>query len=191
MSRKKPKTPEQIAAEKLAARRQDMAAVNLHGDAASLKAHDDVQITRAGANRYGRKVQNDSARRLDAFEALKSGMQPGCYDAARRLERDILMSLDLAASPNPIMDRVDCERGRTDFMMLARTRVIEVRGKLPDRDYWLLHDLIAPSIDRGNWRAHVAYITGETHDHAQGAAVRAACVNLRDCYLVIDGRIAA
>ena len=40
----------------------------------------------------------------------------------------------------------------------------------------------ADPADAAAWRDAVAYVTGETHTHAQAAAVRAACVNLRDAY---------
>lgn len=174
----KPKTPEQIAAERLIRRSMDFAVANLPSEAAGLDNHADVEVRRKGQ-------RNElTARRNDAFDALRSGMAPGCYDAARRLERDMLVSLgqhDHGRTP----DRVDCEQAafnRVDVICAASERVRRVREKLPERDFWLLSELIHPVREHATWRGAVAYVTGETHPHGQGAAVRAATVNLRDAY---------
>jgi hypothetical protein len=175
----KPKSPAQIAAEKLARRRQDFAAVNLQSDGADLAAHTDVAIRREGQKNVL------TARRLDVFEALKAGMQPGCYDAARRLERDITIRRGEHDHGRP-MERVDGDEQaalcRNDQIIAAGERVDAVLKRLSGRDAWLLTELISPQPSRPGWRETVAYITGESHLHAQGAAVRAACVNLRDAY---------
>jgi len=177
-------------AERLAKLANDLIAVNIPADAAYLPRQQDIETTRQGEKRDGRKVETDQARRLDAFSALKEGMAQGCYDAARRFERDLLTRLGLT-DRGPVIERVDCARGRTDAMILAGLRVDEIADRLPTRDFWLLTELIAPPIDRGTWRDHVWYITGETHAHAQGAAVRAVTVNLRDAYAAIERRAAA
>ena len=80
----------------------------------------------------------------------------------------------------PSSERVDRTAGlTTDAMILAAEWIEAVNKRLPNRDWWLLMELIAPSLPR-TWRETVTYITGETHTHAQGAAVRAMTVNLRD-----------
>lgn len=194
--RSKPKSPEQIAADRIAAkfaeRMQDFAAVGLAPEVAALTNHTDLQVTRAGHARDGRTVAEDSARRLDAFEALRSSMarEPyvGSYDAARRLERDMLIALGQHDHGRPL-DRVDCEQAafnRVDTMVYASERLEKLRQRLPERDWWLLSELIWPTRDRTTWRSAVAYITGEQNLNAQGAAVRSACVNLRDAYLRVD-----
>lgn len=171
----KPKAKAKSAAE---LRAQDFAAASLPIDGAALINHADVEVRRKGQ-------RNElSARRADAFDALRSGFEPGCYDAARRLERDILISLgqhDHGRTP----DRVDCEQAafnRVDVICAAAERVRRIREQMPERDYWLLSELIYPAREHATWRGAVAYVTGETHPHGQGAVVRAACVNLRDAY---------
>jgi hypothetical protein len=186
---KRIKSQTEREAERLIARARDLEAVNVHPDAAVLPLQQDIEVTRAGQQRQGQKVRTDSARRLDAFAALKDGMAPGAYDAARRLERDILIRMNLSERPASL-ERVDGSKGHADAMILAGGRVLAIAARIPPRDYWLLVELIAPPIDRGSWRDHVAYITGETHVHAQGAVVRSACLNLRDAYAAVERRAA-
>lgn len=175
-ARSKPKTPAEIAAMKLAKRRQDFEAVGLQPEAADLPANEAVHVEREGQRNAER------ASRADAFEALKVGLAPGCYDAARRLERDILTRYgwtDRGRSGQ----RVDCTAGlTTDAKLKAGWRVDAVMGRLSYRDAWLLTELIVGHPDRPIWRQTVAYITGEEHTHAQAAVVRAATVNLREAY---------
>lgn len=194
MSRKpkRRKTPEEIAAALIARRGQDLAAVGISPEAAALPSHVDVEVTRTGHARDGQRVDRDAARRLDAFEALRESMsrEPhvGAYDAARRLERDMLVSLGQHDHGRPL-DRVDCEQGafnRVDQMVFAAERLDALRQRVPDRDWWLLSELIWPTTGRTTWRAAVAYVTGEQNHNAQGAAVRSACVNLRDAYSRLD-----
>lgn len=178
----------------MAKRMADLESVNLQPDAATLARQADIQITRAGQSRAhatdDKKASHDTARRLDAFAALAAGMAQGCYDAARRFEADLLARHG-CTDGGAGMERVDCERGRSDHMLLAGARVDEIRDRIPPRDYWLLCELIVPPIDRGGWRDHVQYVCGEKHTEAQAACVRAATVNLRDAYRAIERRAAA
>jgi len=178
--RRKPTDPQTAHRIKRAA---DLEAVGMQREAAALDAHQDVEITRLAEERGGKKAGHNVARRMDAFDALKEGMAPGAYDAARRLERDVLEGKG-EGDRGRIMERVDCDEGkdRMDLMIEAAARSSAVLDKLAPRDRWLLLELIVVPIDRGGWRGGVAYITGETNFNAQGAAVRAACVNLRDAY---------
>lgn len=188
----KPKTPGQIMAERVARRALDLAAVNMPVSAAELVHHADIEVTRAGARRDGQTVKHDVARRMDAFQALREGMAPGAFDAARRLERDVLASLGLN-DQGRAADRVDCEQAafeRVDLMIMAADRVIKVTKRLSDRDRRLLIEVISPRREYRSWREIVAHVTGETHAHAQGAAVRAACVNLRDAYQGMERKAA-
>lgn len=194
---KKPrKTPEQIEVELLIQRSKDLEAVNLPAEAAALPLQSTIEVTRAGQQRAkasdDKKVSYDTARRLDAFEALRGGMVAGAYDAARRFEADILARLGIGDRGHAT-ERVDCdpEYARALRRAAAGQRVDHIQDRIPPRDFWLLSELIAPAIDRGTWRDHVAYITGESHSHAQGAVVRSACVNLRDAYVAIERRAAA
>lgn len=185
------KSAEERDAERLLARARDLDAVNVPPEAAALPSGADIEVTRSGQKREGQKAAGDSARRLDAFSALKDGMAVGAYDAARRLEADILARLGIYDRSGAVQ-RVDKSAGlTTDAMRAAGIMVDRVLGRLSARDGNLLHELIAPPFCRGSWRDHVRYITGEINAVAQGAVVRAVCVNLRDAYAEIEQRRAA
>jgi len=177
----KPKSPEQIAAEKALRRSQDFAAVGLAPDAATLAKHADVDIRRAN------QQQVDTARRLDAFEALKDGMAPGAYDAARRLERDMLIRRG-EGDRGRRMARVDSDRAtdHTDDAIAAGQRIREALAGVGDRDAFLLTELLDASpahrLARPTWREVVAYVTGERNEHAQAGVVRNVCANLAAAY---------
>jgi hypothetical protein len=179
--RTKPKTPEQIAADKASARALAFAEVGMQAAASTLKANADIQAEAKTREHTAR------ARRMDAFEHLKEGMGKGHYDAARRLERDITISRgehDRGRS----LDRVDNDKAtdRTDAMIAASKRVEHALARIGERDGWLLTQLIAPAIhvalSATTWRDVVSYITGEENPHAQAAVVRAACANLAAVY---------
>lgn len=180
-------TPSQIAAKLAERKRQDFGAVNLSPEASALIRNADIEVTRAGENRADQKVQEDSARRLDAFAALKDGMVAGAYDAARRLQADLLTRRG-EGDKGARTERVDCEGGRdlADLIVAAGQSCDYIKSRLSRRDWFLLSELIQPPVDRGDWRAHVFHITGESHPNSQGAAVRAACANLRDAYEELD-----
>jgi hypothetical protein len=211
MARKKPgkpKSPEEIAAERIAKRARDFDAVNIQPEAAALEAQDDIAVTHA------ERTKVDGARRMDAFEALKPEMakkNPGAYDAARRLERDMAIRMD-EADRGQRMERVDCDAFREALQrrIEAGERVDAVLAGVGERDAWLLQELIRPTLirrdiitrpDQGppitvslkGWRAIVAYVTGEDNPVAQAAAVRSACANLAASYRALDEkqRIAA
>ena len=178
--RRKPKSPLQIMAERVARRGTDFEAVGLQREAAGLATSAAVEVRRAGrANIAG-------ARRLDAFDALREGMAPGGYDAARRLEADLRLRRGEADHGRSLI-RVDGGGdgpALLDRQLAAGRRVDAALGRVGARDAWLLCELIYPSVERGGWRETVAHVTGETHGHAQGAAVRAACANLAAAYEV-------
>lgn len=189
--RRRTKTDEQRLKAQRLQRAQNLEAVGLQPEAANLDQQQNVQITRAGERREGRTVKEDSARRLDAFAALKDGMAPGAYDAAKRLERDLHIRFGLHDHGRKA-DKVDCDPSatdRTDAMIEAGLRVDRVMGHLPPRDRQLFRELILPT-HHATWRAAVASITEETTPHGQASAVRAACVNLRDAYWATERRAA-
>ena len=186
-------TASKRAAAALSERKNDLAAVNMHIDAAVLQRQADVEVTRQGQKPAGddKKAGHDRARRTDAFDALKKGLARGCYDAARRFEADLLTRLGLSERMAGT-GRVDCTAGlTTDLMVTAGIMVDKVQDRLAPRDFWLLCELIAPAIDRGTWRDHTAYVTGEEHTEGQSAAVRAVTVNLRDVYAALERETAA
>lgn len=164
MSRRKPARPRAISVEP---------AVTLD---TALPRNADVEIRRADRTRVA------GARRLDAFDALRDGMEAGAYDAVRELERLMALRRGEGGGGRP-MDRVDCAepRGnRTDLMIAAGERVRALLAAVGERDAWLLSELIEPSLplQLKPWREVVRHLTGETHPHAQAAAVRGACANL-------------
>lgn len=188
MGKKRPrKTAEEVAADLLARKRQRFEAVNLPPEVAELITGADIEVTRSGEKRGDQTVKEDSARRLDAFAALKDGMDKGCFDAARRLERDLLVRRG-EGDRGQRVERVDCDAGLdlTDLIVAAGQSCDYIKSRLSPRDWWLLHELIQPSLERPDWRAHVAYVTGEANWNAQGALVRAVCLNLRDAYEELD-----
>lgn len=191
--RNKAKSPEMIAAEKLAARTRAFEAVGIQREAANLPSSETIEITRRGEARedeQGKKVETDVARRSDAFTALRDGMIVGAYDAARKLEEDIRtrrQETDRGRSMVKV-DGGDGQRGEMDVVITAAEKVEAVSKFMGARDWWLLTELIAPTAETKVrfpallWREIVAHITGETNLHCQGAAVRSACANLVEAY---------
>jgi hypothetical protein len=179
MSRRgKPKSPAQILAERAARRACDFEAVGLAPEAASLATSAAIEVKRAG------RTNTTMARRLDAFDALRDGMEPGGYDAARKLEADLRLRRGEADHGRNLI-RVDGGgEGPVllDRQLAAGRRIDAVLGRVGARDARLLCELIYPSAERAGWRETVAKVTGETHQHAQGAVVRSACANLAAAY---------
>lgn len=180
--RNKPKSPEAIAADKLAARRRDFEAANLP-DSAELQTAYDVEVRREGQKNVL------TARRTDVFDLLKPGMAPGAYDAARRLERDMRIRAGETerGSPMPRVDALPADVARALRMAAAGQRVDHIMGRLPIRDALVLRCLIEPIRD-ATWHASIERLTGETHPHAHGAVVRGVCLNLRDTYTAMERR---
>jgi hypothetical protein len=178
--RAKPKSPAQIIADRLARRAADFEALGLQPESAALASSEAVEVRRRGA------ANDAGARRLDAFDALRDGMAPGGYDAARRLEADLRQRRGEANHGRSLI-RVDGGGDGPillDRQLAAGRRVDTVLARVGARDAWLLRELIYPSVERAGWRQTVALVTGERHSHAQAAAVRAACANLAAAYQV-------
>lgn len=175
----------------LAARKLDLEAVNLPADAATLSTQQDIEVTRAGQKRGDQRAREDTARRLDAFAALKEGMVQGAYDAARRYELQLAVRRRESDRGSPT-ELVNKTAGLvSDASIDAGKWVDAVNDRLAPRDWWLLSELFNPTFDHGGWRGTVAFITGEGNPHAQCAVIRAVAVNLRDASLAADKHIAA
>lgn len=171
MARKPKITASDKATKALAKRMQDFAAANLEAQAAALPSSANIEV-----KRKSQKTEL-TARRVDAFDALKPSLDPGAYDAVRALERNMLIRARLG-DRSAATQRIDCTSGPTsDLTLAAGERVDRVKANLSPRDWWLICDLLS---SRKPWRDVVAYVTGESNEHAQAARVRAACVNLRD-----------
>lgn len=180
--RKPPKSPDQIAAEKLEQRRKDFEAVNLP-DIAALQTADNVEVTRESQKHVL------TARRADVFDLLKAGMAPGAYDAARRLEGDMRIRAGETERGNPMpkVDALPADIARALRMAAAGERVDRILKALPIRDGLILRCLIEPTRD-ATWHASIERLTGETHVHAHAAVVRGVCLNLRDAYASMERR---
>jgi hypothetical protein len=85
LGKKKPKSPEQIAAEKLAARQQDFQAAGLDAETATLAVYADVQVARKG-QKYGKTF----AWRSNVFRLLleRKTIDKGQFNAAQQLIQD-------------------------------------------------------------------------------------------------------
>lgn len=67
----------------------------------------------------------------------------------------------------------------SDAMIRAGRRLQVVTEALPPQHARMLLELLKPDADlMTRWRGVVQHCTGETHAHAQGAVVRAACTSL-------------
>lgn len=174
--RSKPKNPEQIAAEKRAQRVRDFAAVEMQPEAASLPSSASIEVRRDNQRTVA------GARRWDAFDALREGMTPGAYDAARRLEADMRQQRGEVDRGRSVVRGGEGPTDVTDARLAAGDRVRIALSRIGDRDALLLTELIYPSIPRETWRDTVAVITGEENQVAQAAAVRSACANLALAY---------
>lgn len=182
----KPKAKPHDPSKALAERARDFHAVGLAVSAAMLSANEDIEVQRLDTRDAVKR-----ARRLDAFDALKTEMNascPGSYDAIRRLERDITTQRGEHDRGRPLeaSQRGADGKSRVDRMVDAGRRVAAVYRLLRGRDCLLLAQLIRPSRETVSWRETVQHITGEKHAMAQGAAVRAACANLKDAYDTLD-----
>jgi hypothetical protein len=188
---KRKETPAQIAAKLLERKRQDFEAVNLPGNAAELDSAANIEVTRAGGGREGRTVEGDSARRLDAIEAIRPLLRKrecgGCYDALRRLEYDMIQRRG-EGDRGRVLERVDGDGGKdiADKILQAGQRIDGLKVRLSRRDWTLVKELVSATQAWGSWRALVFHVTGEENDHAQAGALRSACANLRDAYEDIE-----
>ena len=174
------KLQEQRAAQALERRRQDLSAVNIPAEAATLPSAASIQVTRAAQKRDGQTVDDNSARRLDAFAALRRALDPGCFDAGRKYEQHLLIRRGENDKGSPT-ERVDRTAGfTTDAKIDAALWLEGVDKKLSRRDRKLVFEFIEPTKPWQTWREPVQHVTGETGEKEQSAAVRATMVNLRD-----------
>ena len=111
-------------------------------------------------------------------------MTPGAYDAARRLEADMRQQRGEADRGRSVVRGGEGPTDVTDARLAAGDRVRIALSRIGDRDALLLTELIYPSIPRETWRETASYVTGETNEVAQAAAVRSACANLACAYAV-------
>lgn len=191
--RRKPASPEQIAAQAAERRLAERAAdrnpqawgANLDSLAMTANATVVVKMDKTKS----RTIQ--TAKRMDAFAALEEGMPVASYVAARRLQADITIRKG-EQDRGRNLDRVDCDSqtDRTDAMIAAAKRIEAVFARIGGHTQWLLTELASPSdvmrLNHTTWRTIVQYITGEEDAMSQGAAVRHACRELAVAYAELD-----
>lgn len=205
MSRKKAKTPAEIAAELEAAReriaRERAAAraackdpAQWGADARALRAQPDVEVI------METKTKVQTAKRSDVFSRVLLLTDRSAADqerltaslaAVRRLEHDVALRAGVTGGGFGI----HVDQGRpipiSDVSLLAGDRIKAVLALVGRRDAALLAELIEPrqvmtSDEQERWRQVVVMFTGETLPHAQSSAVRGACDNLARAYWEID-----
>jgi len=190
MSRRKhkPRSPEQIALDRAAARAAQKAADQRGEFGIDLTTHtlpqnaDVISITdKAG------KVQ--TARRGDVFDRLLNDQQ---LRAVRKLEADIAEQMGQTWRPGQRVTVDSCQyppgQNVSQQQIDAGRRVQTAIRDTGARCGWLLQSLIVgiAGRERSDWRGIVHYITGETNEQAQGARVRAAADNLSAAYGVAE-----
>jgi len=183
---------ERRAAEREAAKRPETWGIN--PGLARLATSSDVEVI-ADPNRRGR-IRN--ARRSDAFSLLfeAGGLSEEQHRASQRYWNDwVLRSGAGTGSGDFARERVDGlqvdEAAIRQRMMDAGNRIVDAHDEIGRGSAMLLTALVEPLAMRGEvrvWREQVRAATGETERHAQAAAVRAACENLRLGYEAIDRR---
>ena len=138
-------------------------------------------------------------RRLDVFALMleRKAITGDHERAVRRLQNDIAMARPLLGTPQ-IGDRVQGtlqpEEAAARHFERAKDRVeamdraAAALAALGGMDGVLMVALVVPlaSAALTRWRDTVERITGESHDHAQGARMRSACQRLMEYYLDLD-----
>ena len=194
---RKPSDPATIARRTAERRRKDFASVDLAPEAADLPQNAAVlvePVTRADPG-AGVKGNEKRAQRQDVFARLyaRSALTTPQLDAVRRLERDMAERRGEGdGGGGGLGTRVDCARPIpvSDRSIAAAERVEAAFARIGRRDAELLTELLEPrrvlTTEAERWRVVVRLITGETHSHAQGAAIRAAADNLAQAYRECD-----
>lgn len=189
----KPKSPEQIAAEKMAKRVQDFQLVGLSASAASLPANNDVQVDRATRQSAGERGNVDRASRLDVFALLydRKGLTIEQYRAVRRLEerQAVAMGAERPAKLGEFVQTGHATDLVTAAMIDASNEVKDILKSCGGINARLLQDLTAhQAAVLTRWRVTVQRVTGETRPDCQSAAIRSACANLAEAWIQFDYR---
>lgn len=180
---------ERRAAERTARRKPENFGVSLEHETLATSAHVELTI---GGSKEAKKVL--AARRQDPFDLLYAagGLTRYQHLAARRLFKDRCERIGVRTEDRPdLYARIDGGGGSaelvTDAMLAAAARVTAAMLRVGPANARLLQALTDPMLTIGHvpdWRAIVAATSGETDRHAQGAAVRQACENLRLVYRI-------
>jgi len=191
--RNKPKSPEQIQAEKAERRRQDFEAVNLDPASAALRAFEDVQI-----ERQGRKSDRNRAWRSNIFRLLleRKTITTSHYEAAYQLVGDWAAWKGLDGKPETFGEFVDGGSGSaelvTDRMIKAGKRVKYALSAVEPMSMVILEAFMVATVEEDRpmmWRGIMERI-GVKAERKQTEAVVTALEQLRVHYQE-PGRVAA
>lgn len=139
-----------------------------------------------------------AARRDDVFDRLlaRQALSGAAHQAVRRLDADMTERRGDGSGDRKLGERMGAAGTRdlvTQRMIDAGDRVEAALALIGRRDAALLRELLEPRqvmVGEGveRWRQVVVIMAGETHQHAQGAVVRAASENLVLAYREVDNR---
>jgi len=184
MSKRKPKSPQQIMAEKLLRRARDFDAVNLDPAAVVLPAYADVQIERTGRKNVTR------AWRSNVFRLLleRKSITLDHFTAAEKLATDWAEWKGLAGGRDAMSEAVDGGRGSaelvTDAMIRAGRRIDRARDSMVTGDWRILQAFMVAVVEEDRamaWRGILERL-GITVRDEQPKAVRYALEALRAHY---------
>ena len=132
------------------------------------------------------------AKRMDAFDSLRAGggLDHDQYTAACKLvgKWAEMLGVGGAAGWTALgkIDRSGTPLPASQRQVSAMKSIHETLKQVGPADARLLRALVEPIVmmraTAVGWRDLVRLVTGETHSHAQGCAVRRACENLRQVY---------
>ena len=188
--RGKPADPLAIARRRAAEREAAREPANwgVNRESLNLAVNDDVE---SRADISSRRLR---ARRTDVFDRLLNGHAPGPLESVRRLQRDMAAVHALAGGVARYAERIDAGSDgdpAPDIRHRAAERIRSVLAITGSASARLLVALCEADVGLGRpaeWRAVVERESGERLADAQGAVLRAACVNLAGAYAEIDRR---
>lgn len=184
MAKRKPKSPEQIQAEKLLRRAKDFDAVNLDPSAVVLPAYADVQIDRTGRKNVTR------AWRSNVFRLLleRKSITLDHFTAAEKLCADWAEWKGLTGARDSMGEQVDGGKGSaelvTDGMIRAGRRVDDAKRSLTEGQWRILSAFAVATVEEDRamaWRGIMERL-GITVRDRQPQAAREALEALRRHY---------
>lgn len=184
MAKRKPKSPEQIAAERLLRRARDFDAVNLDPAAVVLPAYADVQVERTGRKNVTR------AWRSNVFRLLleRKSITLDHFTAAEKLCSDWAEWKGLTGARDSMGEFVDGGSGSaelvTDAMIRAGRRVEHAEASMGRAQWRILEAFVVASVEEDRamaWRGILERL-GYKKKEQQITAVVVALEALRQYY---------
>lgn len=184
MSRKKPKSPEQIQAERILRRAKDFEAVNLDPAAVVLPAYADVQVERTNRKNVTR------AWRSNVFRLLleRKSITLDHFTAAEKLCSDWAEWKGLTGARDSMGEQVDGGRGSaelvTDGMIRAGRRIEQAEASMGRAQWRILREFVFATVEEDRamaWRGILERLGYKSKD-GQVKAARGALEELRRHY---------